>query len=83
MAVKDLRTEMGTAFTEYVEGFEYDIGYIVPGHGMRGKLMALTSDGNLVALNTEFARKRCILLWMKCKSKKQPNSEFSDCPRNV
>ena len=80
VAVKDLKSEMGSVFMEYVEGFEFDIGYIEPGHGMRGKLIALSSDCDLEALNTEFTRKKCVLLWMKCKNKKRFNSDYSDCP---
>ena len=73
---------MGLGFAEFVEGYDFDIGYITPGHGMRGKLMTLTSDDDVAVMYAEFKHKKCILFWMKCqaKSRKRASSNTTDCP---
>ena len=86
VSVDNLKSEMGKAFAEYIEGYEFDVGYIEPGHGMKGKLTPLRSDSDLAAMHTdlEFKRKKQILLWIKCltKPKKRPRPESADgCPR--
>ena len=55
--------KMGKAFAEYIEGYEFDVGYIEPRHGMKGKLTPLRSDSDLAAMHTdlEFKRKKRIL----------------------
>ena len=82
-SVSDLKSGMRQAFAEYVHSYEFDIGYIIPGHGMKDKLNQLNNDGDIATMYSEFARRKCPLFWVKClaKPKKRPSSEStSGCP---
>ena len=81
-SVEILKSEMGLGFAEFVKCYDFDIGYITPGNGMRGKLMTLTSDDDVAVMYAEFKHKKCTLFLMKCqaKSKKRARSNTTDCP---
>ena len=39
------------------------------GHGMKGKLNQLNSDGDIATLYDEFTRRKSLLFWIKCLAK--------------
>ncbi len=49
--------------SQLVESEVDEIGYISPGHGMKGKQNALFVDDDLIEMYGEYRRKREILLW--------------------
>ena len=50
---------------------ETDIGFIEPGHGIKGKQLPLTSDEQLHDMYTVYKGKREILVWLKVKKSKK------------
>lgn len=65
---------------DYIEeDKELLFGYIVPGHGKKGKQLEVTSDKDLKEMYETYKRKRDIVLWMK-HSRKRPRSERDDAP---
>ena len=50
------------------------VGYIEPGHGLKGKQRWLTSDADLTEMYTIYDKKKEILLWCQCfHGKNKPN----------
>ena len=49
---------------------------------MKGKLNQLNSDGDIATLYDEFARRKCLLFWIKClaKAKETTFESTSSCP---
>ena len=79
VSVDDLKCELGKAFAQYVSNFDFEIGYIMPGHGMNGKLHGLADDEDLSSMYEVFEARKNFMLWIKCrvKSKKRPASSVS------
>ena len=44
ISVDDLKTKLCEQFSEYTEGCETQFGYVVPGHGMKGKQEKISTD---------------------------------------
>ena len=42
-------------------------GYIIPGHGLRGKQKVISTDDDLANMYAEYKGKRCVLMWIKCE----------------
>ena len=76
VSVDDLKCKLGKAFAQYVSNFDFEIGYIMPGHGMNGKLHGLADDEDLSSMYEVFEARKNFILWIKCrvKSKKRPAS---------
>ena len=49
VSVDDLKCELGKAFAQYVSNFDFEIGYIMPGHGILASLRI--TSGHRVALS--------------------------------
>lgn len=76
ISVDSLKHELGNVFAQYVSGLDFEIGYIVPGHGMKGKMNDLVDDDDLSSMYEIFKARKNFMLWIKCqvKSKKRPVS---------
>lgn len=76
ISVDNLKYQLGNAFAQYVSGLDFEIGYIVPGHGMKEKLHDLVDDDDLSSMYEIFKARKNFMLWIKCqvKSKKRPVS---------
>ena len=72
-----LTYELRQQFKDYVEDYEFDVGYMSPGHGMKGKQHQFKDDDDLTTMYTEFEKKKRILLWIKCLMR-QKRSATSD-----
>ena len=48
-----------------------DVGFIQPGHGMKGKQQPLTHDEQLDDMYTVYKGKKEILVWLKVKKSKK------------
>ena len=70
-SMSDLKSGMGgrPLLNVYVHGYEFDTGYIITGHSMKGKLNQVNSDGDIATLYAEFAHRKCLLFWIKCLAK--------------
>ena len=73
-----LKCELGKAFAQYVSACDFEIGYIIPGHGMKGKLHDVVEDEDL-SMYEVFKTRKNFMLWVKCqvKPKKRPTSSDS------
>lgn len=71
---------------KFTTGCETTLGYITPGHGMKGKQVKLSTDDELVNMYDTHKKKKRILLWLKCKSKSTTKRVFEsdkgDLPQN-
>ena len=73
--VSKLKESILSSCKDYIEeDKELLFGYMVPGHGKRGKQLEVTSDKDLKEMYETYKKKRDILLWMKY-SRKRPRSE--------
>ena len=82
-SVDDLKTKLCEQFSEYTEGCETQFGYVVPGHGMKGKQEKISTDEQLAVMYEKHKKKKRILLWLKCipKSKKRASTQ-GDAPQS-
>ena len=75
--VADLREKL---FAKYLVNTEFQIGYLSPGHGMKGKQYPLTTDGELKTMYTEYFGRKCVTLWLKTyaqvKEKKRVRGDY-------
>ena len=81
-SVSNLKSELGQAFAVYVEGCEFDIGCISPGHGMKGKLKLFTDDANIAKMYAEDYKKKYFLLWMRCLKTRKRRLSDSTTPNH-
>ena len=77
--VSKLKESLLCSCKQYIEvGKELQFGYIVPGHGKKGKQLEVTSNKDLLEMYERYKKRHEIMLWMK-QSRKRPHSE-SDNP---
>lgn len=67
-------------FEKYVMNADFLLGYICPGHGVKGKQFSLTTDGDLKTMYTEYHERKSVTLWLKSqvKERKRSRSESLD-----
>lgn len=64
--VQDIEECVRTSCQEYIEiDKQLHFGYIVPGHGKKGKQIEIIIDGDLREMYTRYKRGNEIVLWMK------------------
>ena len=49
-SVELLKEKLFETISKYVKDYETSFGYIIPGHGMKGKQVAINTDEELVAM---------------------------------
>ena len=74
-SVDSMRSKLVELFGKYSNGAEFQLGYLTPGHGFKGKQLLLTSDEDIVKMYGEHQGRRSINLWIQIKAKqhKRPN----------
>ena len=72
-----MENKLGEEFADLIQGNNIQFGYIVPGHGMKGKQRPIESPEDLTMMSNEYKGKRCILLWMKCQKPKATKRQRS------
>ena len=75
LSVEEMETKLGEEFADLIQGNIFQFGYIVPGHGMKGKQKTVESLEDLSAMWNVYKGKRCVLLWIKCQ-KSQPSKRL-------
>ena len=68
--VSSLRSKLAELFGKYMNEAEFQVGYLTPGHGFRGKQLCLSSDDDLTQMYSEHHGRKSINLWLKLNSKK-------------
>lgn len=81
-SVDDLKTKLCEQFSEYTESCETQFGYVVPGHGMKGKQEKISTDEELAVMYEKHKKKKRILLWLKCIPKSKRASTQGDAPQS-
>lgn len=61
--VADLKQAILSSFDQYLQ--ELQFGYVVPGHGKKGKQLEISTANDLDAMYEIYQKKPEILLWMK------------------
>ena len=77
VSVEDLRKKLFSLCSKYIDGYDMQLGYISPGHGMKGKQQSIDSDEDLVAMYSIHQKKR-ISFWLKCKPPKSRKRSLSE-----
>ena len=73
--ISKLKESLLSSCKHYIEkGKELQFGYIVPGHGKKGKQLEVTSNKDLQEMYQRYKKKREIMLWIK-QTRKRPRSE--------
>ena len=82
--VESLQSKLVELFGKYADEAEFELGYLTPGKGFKGKQFLLMCDEDVLKMYEEHAGRRSINLWMKVKAKhrKRP-SESSDTPSTL
>ena len=76
---KSSRQNYVSSFFKYTGGYDTQFGYIIPGHGIKGKQEKIDTDEELVAMYEKHQKRKRILLWLKCKPRsKKRTSSYSD-----
>ena len=65
-SVDDIKSRLCEDFSDYIMENSVKFGYIVPGHGLKGKQMVIETDDDLPAMYNCYRGKRCVMLWVKC-----------------
>ena len=83
-SVKELKTKLCEQFSKYTEGYDTQFGYIVPGHGMKGKQETISTDEELATMYEKYKKRKRILFWLKCKprSNKRASPDSADVPQS-
>ena len=83
VTISDLKSELLTRFTDQLSG-DIEVGYIQPGHGLRGKQEWLCCDDDVQDMYDRHSSKKSVLLWCFMKtnsdgsaSRKRPRSSSS------
>lgn len=85
-SVETLKAELCQKFIEYTEGYDTQFGFIIPGHGIKGKQEQLNKDKELETMYNIHQKKKRILFWLKCKPKSKkrasPECTSGDTPKS-
>jgi hypothetical protein len=83
-SAEGLKVKVCEQFSKYIEGYDTEFGYIVPGHGKNGKQANIDTDEELAATYEKTKKSKQVILWLKCKprSKKRVASGSSDAPQS-
>ena len=68
-SAEELKAKMCEQFSKYIEGYDTEFGYIIPGHGKKGKQASVSNDEELAAMYEKTKKSKLITLWLKCKPK--------------
>ena len=75
MSIAPLKEAVVSCCEEYIEGDkDMQFGYVVPGHGKKGKHIPILSDDDVRDMYKRYEKKNSILLWMK-QCRKRPRVE--------
>ena len=79
MEVADLKKDVLSGCEQYLEpGKDLQFGYVDPGHGKRGKQIAIELDSDLQDMYKRYEKKTDILLYMKHTRKLPIAAEVSE-----
>ena len=65
-SVDDMKHTLCEDFSDFMLESSIQFGYIVPGHGLKGKQIVIGADDDLAMLYNCYRGKRCVMLWVKC-----------------
>lgn len=54
-------------FSKYMKGYNTEFGYIIPGHGKKGKQVSVSNDEELMAMYEKTNKSKHVIFWLKCK----------------
>ena len=77
-SAEELKAKVCEQFSKYTEGYDTQFGYILPGHGMRGKQETVDTDEELPTMYERFQKRKHFLLWLKCKRRSTKRTVASD-----
>ena len=74
------------AFKDSLGENKFDFGFILPGHGFKGKQLLLSSDSDLDIMYNHYKGKSAVRVWLKCiqcssKKRARPDSEEGCGPK--
>ena len=49
-SAEELKAKMCEQFSKFIEGYDTEFGYIIPGHGKKGKQASVDTDEELAAM---------------------------------
>lgn len=75
--VSSLRSKLAELFGKYMIEAEFQVGYLTPGHGFKGKQLFLSTDDDLTQMYSEHHGRRSINLWLKLYPKKHKRQKDS------
>ena len=68
-SVMVFRKQLEVKFQEFIDKDRvFQFGYIIPGHGVKGKQKVIETDEDLQGMYTEYKSKKVIVLWLKTQS---------------
>ena len=76
--VARLKSHLKADFEMYLEGDDFQIGYIMPGHGAKGRQVPITYLEDLTSMYSRCSRTKQIVLWVKPSRKKDSSIGASD-----
>ena len=83
-SAEEFKAKVCEQFSKYIEGYDTEFGYIVPGHGKKGKQANIDTDEELEAMCEKTKKSKRIVLWLKCKprSNKRVAPGSSEAPQS-
>ena len=80
----EFKAKVCEQFSQYVEGYDTEFGYIIPGHGKKGKQASVETDEDLASMYEKTKKSKSVVLWLKCKQRpsKRVASGSSEVPQS-
>ncbi len=63
--VEQVQSLLGDKLQQFIDDNGIQCGYVLPGHGFRGKHRSLENEDDLVTMYSEYKNRKTITLWMK------------------
>lgn len=77
--VARLRSHIKADFGAYIDGENFEIGYIKPGHGARGRQVPIVYAKDLTCMYSRCSRTKHIILYVKPPSKRKKDLQSASC----
>ena len=67
-----MRTQLGKDFNEFFQDGDFNYGYIIPGHGAKGRQQPINNSNDLKSMYDMYEKRKQIIVWLKVTQGKKP-----------
>ncbi len=71
---ESLEEKISLQFSKYSSDTDFQLGYLCPGHGFKGKQIAIDTDEDLKTMYEKYDGKKSVIMWLKLKERGKKRS---------